>query len=68
MTSRHPLPHRRAADTVVVRWWPVEKEIPKGWKLSEVYRLIHHNRWSVLLERAPSRRKVVHAINFGPQP
>jgi hypothetical protein len=54
---RESLPTRRAADTITVRWWPVHDEIPEGWKLSEVARPVHHNRWSKLIERIERKRK-----------
>jgi hypothetical protein len=63
MTSRHPLPHRRAADTVV-KWIGARafnvngtlvivalKAIPKGWEVSGFREAVTHNRWSLLIEK-----------------
>jgi len=35
----------------LVRWWPMRKRLPRGWRIAR-QRPTHHSRYSVLIERA----------------
>lgn len=44
--------------TTIVKWWPHDRPIPKGWRVV-TSRLSHHSKYSFLIEPIPpkGRRK-----------
>ena len=40
----------------LLKQWPKDKPIPKGWRKAKTSPS-HHDRFSVLIERRPKRRK-----------
>jgi uncharacterized protein YbdZ (MbtH family) len=42
--------------TKLVKYWPVGKPIPKGWRRAK-FAPSHHDRYSILIERKPKGKK-----------
>lgn len=44
--------------TIEVRWHPLGEPVPRGWKLAQrMDQTLHHNRYSVLIQRMAHRWK-----------
>lgn len=37
--------------TIILRYWPRDRKIPRGWVLAHDLQDCHHGRYSVLIER-----------------